>query len=288
MRKQQSSFQWVAHDAVRTTLLHVGGVSLDVPGTLMQAGGREGGKEGSKEGNWNGQHFLCWDVAVGWILNTDYCSPTFGWSKVRELDSQGISESAVLSRLRTCVQKTRRNRKWHLVIRWRNRAWPCFVLSVGFLFVTTSEMVRFLSRFREWRWRCEPVRRRIALRSNCSQRPAAGFLSSAVLIYCPSHRDDRVNSCCRKTFCVKWENLFLGFPNSFCFYNRVKFQCYNRLENVTVGRLFLLKSARRTVVFIKQSRSVSDRHSLSFSVQATRSLEIFWQRVDWYRFFQYQ
>ena len=104
MRKQQSSFQWVAHDAVRTTLLHVGGVSLDVPGTLMQAGGREGGKEGSKEGNWNGQHFLCWDVAVGWILNADYCSPTFGWSKVRELDSQGINESAVLSRLRTCVQ----------------------------------------------------------------------------------------------------------------------------------------------------------------------------------------
>lgn len=44
---------------MRTTLLHVGGVSLDVPGTLMQAGGREGGKEGSKEGNWNGQHFLC-------------------------------------------------------------------------------------------------------------------------------------------------------------------------------------------------------------------------------------
>lgn len=131
-------------------------------------------------------YFLCWDVAAGWILNTDYCSPTFGWSKVRELDSQGISESAVLSRLRTCVQKTRRSRKWHLVIRWRNRAWPCFVLSVGFLFVTTSEMVRFLSRFREWRWRCEPVRRRIALRSNCSQRPAAGFLSSAVLIYCPS------------------------------------------------------------------------------------------------------
>lgn len=131
-------------------------------------------------------YFLCWDVAAGWILNTDYCSPTFGWSKVRELDSQGINESAVLSRLRTCVQKTRRNRKWHLVIRWRNRAWPCFVLSVGFLFVTTSEMVRFLSRFREWRWRCEPVRRRIALRSNCSQRPAAGFLPSAVLIYCPS------------------------------------------------------------------------------------------------------
>lgn len=48
MRKQQSSFQWVAHDAVRTTLLHVGGVSLDVPGTLMQAGGREGRKQGGE------------------------------------------------------------------------------------------------------------------------------------------------------------------------------------------------------------------------------------------------
>lgn len=128
-------------------IIDVGVVFLDKPGTLMQAGGREWGKEGSKEGNWNGQQFLCRDVA-GWILNTHYCSAAIWWAKT---DRTGLfkasinqfppvidAESALLSELIYSVHTFAVYRKSEWII--EPRCWEkiCFVLSVGFLFLSTG------------------------------------------------------------------------------------------------------------------------------------------------------